>query len=89
MLAAQSSLERSLADAERFLERAEQRLAQVGIKASRAAWVQSNFITSDTQVLAAEASDEAIRAITELVGESKQFEGLSLPPRLARKFSAP
>jgi peptidyl-dipeptidase A len=86
MLAAQSSLERSLADAERFLERAEQRLAQVGIKASRAAWVQSNFITSDTQVLAAEAADEATRAITELVGESKQFEGLSLPPRLARKF---
>jgi len=45
------------AEAQKFIEDAEQRLFDLGVKASRAAWVQENFITDDTEQIAAEAGE--------------------------------
>src|SRR6266850_7093982 len=41
-------------EARAFIEGAEKRLLEFTIKADRAGWVQSNFITDDTERMAAE-----------------------------------
>lgn len=74
------------ADAEQFMKQAEARLNEAAIKASRAGWVQENFITDDTEALAADANDEITALTTELVEQAKKFDGVSMPPELARKF---
>ncbi len=45
----------TVAEAKAFLEDAEARLFDLGKKAQRAAWVQENFITEDTEQIAADA----------------------------------
>ena len=76
----------TVADAEAFMQKAEAQLAELSHKVSQATWVQSNFITDDTEALAADAIDQNTAATTTLVEEARRFEGLSLPPELARKF---
>jgi peptidyl-dipeptidase A len=76
----------TVAEAQRFMDKAEARLAELSVKLNRAQWVQENFITDDTEALAADAQDQYTAVTTELVEQAKQFEGLNLPPELARKF---
>jgi peptidyl-dipeptidase A len=76
----------SPAEAQAFIERAEARLLELWIKAERADWVQSNFITPDTEILAAEAQQAVIAATMELAAEATRFDGLDLPPELERKM---
>src|SRR3989475_6012720 len=68
------------------MKKAEARLAELSIKVNKATWVHDNFITEDTEALAANANDENTAVTTELVEQAKRFEGLRLPPELARKF---
>jgi peptidyl-dipeptidase A len=75
------------ADAESFMRAAEARLQEVGIKASRANWVQGTYITDDTEALAAGANEEVLAATTELVNGAKPFQGATLSPALQRKFT--
>jgi len=86
-VAAQTNSKPTVAEAEQFMSQAETRLNDLTVKAARAAWVQENFITDDTQAIAADASDEITAVTTELVDESRRFDGLSMPPDLARKFT--
>ena len=74
------------AEAQQFMNKAEAQLADLSVKVQRASWVQENFITDDTQAMAADAIDENTAATTELVEQAKRFDGLALPPDLARKF---
>jgi len=74
------------ADAEQFIANAERRLMDLSVKASRAAWVQSNFITEDTQQLSAEANEALTAAITQLANEAKKYEGLKLTGDVGRKL---
>src|SRR5579884_2566531 len=76
----------TVAEAEAFMKDAEARLADIGVKAGRAAWVQENFITDDTQIIAAEANDQFTALVTDLATKAKRFDGLNLPPELARKM---
>src|ERR1700745_3470449 len=76
----------SVQDAEQFMNNAESRVAEISVKVNRADWVHSNFITEDTEALAAEANDELTAVPTDLVQQSKQLDGLQMPPDLARKF---
>ncbi|HEV8632163.1 MAG TPA: M2 family metallopeptidase, partial [Thermoanaerobaculia bacterium] len=73
-------------EAKKFLDEAEARLLDLAIESSRAGWVQSNFITYDTQVLAAKANDRLIALTTELAQQGQRFAGLDLPPELRRKL---
>jgi peptidyl-dipeptidase A len=73
------------ADAEKFVAEAEQRLTALAIRASRAGWVQNNFITDDTQGINAEATEALTAAATELGIAAKRFSGLELTPDIARK----
>jgi peptidyl-dipeptidase A len=76
----------TVADAEQFMKQAETRLNDQVVKASRAAWVQENFITFDTETLSADSQDQLTALIQELVDQAKRFDGLQMPPALARKF---
>lgn len=73
-------------EAEAFIEKAEQHLQELWIKAERAAWVQSTYITEDTQILAAEAYKEVLAATQDYALKARRFEGVELPPDVARKF---
>src|SRR5947208_15515011 len=72
-------------DAEKYIENAEKELFDLGVKASRAAWVQENFITEDTEQIAADAGEVANTAATKYARETHRFDALKLTPELARK----
>jgi peptidyl-dipeptidase A len=76
----------TIQEAEKFIEQAEARLDRLSIKSSRAGWVQSTYITDDTEALAAAANEEVLAAVTELADEAERFEGMKLTPALARKL---
>lgn len=72
-------------EAKKFIEAAEQRLFELGIKASRASWVHDNFITFDTEIIAADANEEANTAATQYAKEAHRFDHVRLSLELARK----
>ncbi len=73
-------------EAEKFLDDAEKRLLDLNIKAGRADWVKSTFITDDTETLAAEANENLIAATTELAEQSRKYENADLSPEAKRKL---
>ena len=85
-LPAQTASTPTVKEAEDFINQAEARLSELSVKVSRAAWVEDNFITVDTEALAADAQDQITAVTTELVEKAKRFDGLKMPPELARKF---
>ena len=72
-------------EAKRFIEHAEQELAELGLKAARAAWVQVNFITFDTENIASDAEEAANTAATNYAKLAHRYDKVALPPELARK----
>lgn len=73
-------------EARRFIEAAEIQLLDLWIKAERAGWVQANFITDDTEQIAADARKDVIAATMRLAAESVRFDGIDLPADVARKI---
>jgi peptidyl-dipeptidase A len=76
----------TMQEAHEFIDAAEKRLETLGKKASRAGWVQNNFITVDTQTIAADAYSDFAAAVTELARSARRFDGLQLPADDARKL---
>jgi len=72
-------------EAEKFILHAEQDLFDLGVKASRAAWVHDNFITDDTEQMAADAGEIFNTAATNYAKEAHRFDHVQLSPELARK----
>ena len=72
-------------EAEKFISHAEQDLFDLGIKSSRASWVGANFITDDTEQIAADANEIANTAATHYAKEAHGFDHVQLFPELARK----
>ncbi|HEY3174234.1 MAG TPA: M2 family metallopeptidase [Candidatus Polarisedimenticolia bacterium] len=73
-------------EARAFIERVESELLDLSIKASRAEWVQSTYITDDTESLAAEAGKNLIAARMKAAAEAARFKDLDLPADVARKL---
>jgi len=73
-------------EARAFIARAEETLNTLGVRASRADWVQSTYITSDTQAIASETREAQLRAATQFAKEAARFRDLQLPPDLGRKL---
>ena len=71
---------------EDFVRQAEEQLLALWTEAARASWIQSTYITGDTQILAALASKRAIEAAAKLAKDSAGFETADLPRELARKL---
>jgi peptidyl-dipeptidase A len=76
----------SVEEAKAFLDGAESRLLTLSEEAGRAAWVQSTYITDDTESLAARANQRQIDAVVDLVKQSRRFDGVKLPEELDRKM---
>lgn len=85
-LQAQTSGTPTVAEAEAFMNKAEAQLAEISVKGNQANWIHENFITDDTEAIAADVNDELTAVTTDLVEQSKRFDGLQMPPDLARKF---
>ncbi len=76
----------TVAEANRFIAEAEKKLLDLSIKAERTNWVNSTYITDDTDAMAADTREEFTAAVTELAEQARRFDRLKLPYDLERKF---
>ncbi|HWF04648.1 MAG TPA: M2 family metallopeptidase, partial [Candidatus Angelobacter sp.] len=76
----------TVAEAQAFMKNAEAQIEDLGVRASRASWVQENFITDDTETMSAQAAEKLTAVVTQLALDARRFNGLKLPPDLTRKF---
>ncbi|MGH9870504.1 MAG: M2 family metallopeptidase [Candidatus Polarisedimenticolia bacterium] len=73
-------------EARAFLERTDLRLLELTIMAARAGWVQSTYITQDTEQMAAEAGKNLLAAQMEAAKEAARFKDLKLSEDMARQI---
>lgn len=74
-------------DAARFVTEAEDLLSEVNVEQQRAAWIAENFITYDTQVLAAKAAEKQIAIGVEMAKRAAQYDAVpNLPFDTRRKL---
>ena len=73
-------------DAKEFIEQAEKELVELREHSARVYWVQANFITEDTNYLAAKAGAESAKLSTRLANGAKAFNDLTLPKDMRRKI---
>ena len=66
----------SVEEAVTFVADAEERLAGSGQHSARMAWVLANFITEDTEQLAAKASEQFTAAQVDIAAQAARFIGL-------------
>ena len=76
----------TIAEAVAFTDSAEAVLYRLTIERDRAQWVQANFITHDTELLAAAANRNLIAAQVELANRAKRYNELDLPYDAERKL---
>jgi peptidyl-dipeptidase A len=76
----------TVADAQAFLQKAEAQLTGLNIDSSRADWIRANFITDDTEAVAAKMDQAQIDATVRYAKESVQFDRIALPPAEQRKL---
>jgi len=76
----------TVAEAERFLRDAEEKLAQLSNVAQRASWVYETFITDDTEAIAAQANEQALGAASEIALQARRYNKLPLSPESKRKL---
>jgi len=73
-------------DAKQYVADAEKSLAEDYEITGKAFWVQANFMTDDTNALAAKASEEATKKSVKLALGTKQFKDLTLDYDTQRKL---
>ena len=74
-------------DAAEFVKRAEQRLDELADRAERANWVQANFVTRDTERLAADGLNTLLAWTGRAGRQATLYEGQDLAPDVARKLT--
>jgi peptidyl-dipeptidase A len=75
------------ADAAKFVADAEGKLAAVNVVQQRASWVAENFITFDTQNIAAQANEQLINLGVDLAKQAARFDSVpNLPYDVRRKL---
>jgi peptidyl-dipeptidase A len=73
-------------EAKKFLDDAEKKLFALGYEAGQASWIQSTYITDDTEAVAARANERAIAESVRLAKAATRFDHLKLPADMARKM---
>src|SRR5215831_6186630 len=73
-------------EARAFLEEAEGKLLALSVDESRSGWVQSTYITDDTEALHAQANERLIAATAGYAKRAARFDGVKLPEDLARRL---
>jgi len=79
--------ELSVQDAEKFLIATEKELVQLNLEGSRAAWINANFITEDTSVLAAIADQKSTEAGVKFAMQAAKFDAVVVDKDQRRKLN--
>jgi peptidyl-dipeptidase A len=74
------------AEAEAFIQRVNDEFAKLESDAERASWVKSTYITDDTELIESQAQDRMMEFLARKNHEARRFDGLALPPEIARQF---
>jgi peptidyl-dipeptidase A len=85
--AAATAAQPTVAEATKFIDDVEKRLRDLNIEAGRAAWVQANFITYDTQVLSAARGELLTAEAVKYSKEATRFDKLQLPADVRRRIN--
>lgn len=76
----------SIQDAKEFLEQAEADIVELSLEAAKVYWIQANFITEDSNFLAAKAGADIAKLSTRLANQAKRFNSVTLPSDMRRKM---
>ena len=74
------------ADAKAFLDTVNKTLLKLSIEQGRAGWVQQNFITDDTEAMAARANQEFIDAVARFAKEATKYDTVDVPADQRRQL---
>ena len=74
-------------DARKLVAEAEKRMQELSINAERASWVQSTFITFDTEMIAAQANEALTAAGVEYAKAAARFDHVKLDDDLRRRVN--
>jgi len=77
----------SAAEAREFVAAANAQLYALAVVAERAEWVKANFITQDTEAIAADASERYVAASVALAKQAARFDALALDPSTRRQLT--
>jgi len=72
--------------ARQFVEESNAKLLDLSIDAERAAWVQSNFITHDTEILSAQAQEKQISTAVTIAKQAGRYDDVDVPEDVARQL---
>jgi len=75
------------AEARKFLDDANRELLRLINNGNRASWVQSTYITPDTEVLNAQANEQLVNAVTKYAKQARRFDKVTLPPLERREMT--
>ena len=73
-------------EARAFLEQVDKDVRRLWVARDQAGWVSMNFITGDTEALAANGEAATAAYMTKTIQAARRFDGLALPDDLARKL---
>ena len=73
-------------EARSFIDDASAQLEVLGVRSARAEWVKSNFITVDTEAMAAESYENYVAKSVELAKRASQFDGIELDADTRRQL---
>ncbi|MBI2687827.1 MAG: M2 family metallopeptidase [Acidobacteria bacterium] len=76
----------TVAEAKAFLDEAESSLLKQSNFLNRAQWLQSTYITSDSETQAALANEQFIEVMKEYARKATRFDKVKLPADIARKM---
>jgi len=74
------------AEAAAYVAEAEEELTRLLISAERAAWVQANFITHDTEQIAAQTGERMLTSAVAYAQGAARFDGVEVDPDVRRKL---
>jgi peptidyl-dipeptidase A len=77
----------SAAEARAFVAAANAQLYDLSVKAERAEWVKANFITQDTEAIAADASERYVAASVALAKQAARFDAVALDASTRRQLA--
>jgi peptidyl-dipeptidase A len=73
-------------EARKFLADMNRDMLRLINEANRAGWVQSTYITPDTELLAAHANELLVNAVTKYAKDARRFDAVQLPASERRQF---
>src|SRR5262245_34515398 len=75
------------ADAQKFLDNVNDVMHRLGVEENQAGWVQQNFITDDTEALAARVNQRFIDAVATFAKEATKYDHVEVPPDARRQLN--